>query len=568
MNRSTLVLIGVCAGLLSSSCAESSANNGSPGGASGAAFGGSSNGAGNGGMAAGAGGVNACLNPPTAPLSLLTRMQYENTVRDLLGDGPSAAADFPPENQVEGFKNNTQANQASPVLVEKYLEAAERLAGSAAQMASALAPCEAGREQVECGRDFVRNFGLRAFRRPLLASETSIFDALFGRVQAQLGYTSAVELTLQAMLQSPQFLYRVDSRGAPSEASGAVALSSYELAARLSYFLTASTPDSQLLEAARAGRLSADEEIEAQARRLLETSRAKEVVREFHHQWLGLDAIAALSPMAPELGEDAALLTKDWLGSLDRFIDTVYWDSGNLQTLFNSKQVFVTPRLAKLYGAPLSGAQPSDSDFQAVTLSDRRGLLTQPALLGLLSHSDQTAPVLRGVFTLKRLMCVAVPNPPPSVNNTPPDPDPNSTTRERFRVHTASTACSGCHRMIDGVGFGFEAYDQLGRYRTEENGIPIDASGTVVIGDSVLDGDFDGVNELADRLETSDRVRDCVATNWYRFAMGRMETEADKCSLDDIKAQFSASGGDLKQLLVSIPKTIAFRYRPAIGGNP
>jgi hypothetical protein len=261
---------------------------------------------------------------------------------------------------------------------------------------------------------------------------------------------------------------------------------------------------------------------------------------------------------------DSAWFGKDWLDSFDRFVDHVYWDVGNISALFASKRVYVNSRLAKLYGA-----SPPSSGFASIELADRAGLVTQPALLALLSHTDQSAPVLRGVFALERLMCTAVPPPPPNVNTIPPDPDPNATTRERFDVHTKDAACSGCHNLIDGVGFGFEAYDQLGRFRSEENRLPVDTSGNVLLSDPELTGPFRGANELAARLGASSRVRDCVATSWYRFALGRLEGDADLCSLDDVKSRFAASNGDFRELLVAITRSLAFRYRAAsVNGGP
>src|SRR5688500_9458767 len=221
--------------------------------------------------------------PSLAPAALLTRAQYDNTVADLLGDTTRPSSVFPPENQVDGFNNNIAAHQTNPLLVEKYLEAAEKLA--AAGVGSALeriAPCSAGSDQRQCGQAFVRSFGQRAFRRPLTPVELQIFDGLFDRSFDASGYAFGVELVLTAMLQSPQFLYRVDTLPAvPTVETGAVALAPYELASRLSYFLLGSMPDPDLFDAAARKQLATDEEIAFQARRLLKLPRAKEMVREF-----------------------------------------------------------------------------------------------------------------------------------------------------------------------------------------------------------------------------------------------------------------------------------------------
>lgn len=505
----------------------------------------------------------AALAPAAAPAALLTRSQYDNTILDLLGDASHPSATFPPENEVQGFRNNILAHQASPLLVEEYLKAAEGIATRAVGTRLAeIAPCDVGADSMTCGQAFVDQFGSLAFRRPLTDQERQVFFDLFQRTLATGDYTTAISLTLQAILQSPQFLYRTDSMRAPTPETGAIALGPYELASRLAYFLTDSMPDAELRAAASAGQLLTDDEIRAHALRLLQTPRAHQMVRQFHHQWLRLDSLASVGRDAPELGDEASLLGQDWLTSLDRFIDHVYWERGNVAAFFDSPRVYLTPRLASLYGVATAGGEADPVD-----LPDRSGLLTQPALLALLAHPDQSAPVLRGVFVRERILCLEVPPPPPSVNAVPPDPDPSLTTRERFKVHTEQAQCLACHQLFDGIGFGFEGYDQLGRYRDTENGFPVDVSGEVYgTNDAALDGTFTGTAELAARLGASQRVRNCIATSFYRYALGRIETAADSCSLDQIEAAFET--GDLASLLVAITLSDAFRYRPAMLEGP
>jgi len=501
---------------------------------------------------------------PSAPLALLTRTQYDATIADLLGDDSHPSASFPPENQVAGFNNNTEVHIANPLLVEQFMAAAEAIAGRAVALnLNQLAPC-AGTSpsaQNQCGADFVRAFGKRAFRRPLTGDEASAFDALFSSTNSARGYSSAIELTVQAILQSPQFLYRVDAARTATEETGAVPLDPYQLASRLSYFLTGSMPDETLFAAADSGALIGPDEIEAQARRLLETPRAHDMVRDFNHQWLELDGLAGLARNPPEDGTDVKGIGDDYLESLQEFLDHAYWDEGDLGALFSAPEIYVNARLASVLGM----AAPS-ADFAPVSgQPGRAGLLTQPALMAMLAHSDQSGPVQRGVFVRERILCIDVPPPPPNFNPIPPDPDPSLTTRERFKVHTESPACAGCHALIDGTGFGFENYDQLGRYRTQENGLDVDASGDMLdTGDAALDGPFQGALELSQKLAQSPRVQKCLATNWYRYAMGRVETEADNCSLLDVQQKFVKSGGQLKELLVALTLTDAFRYRPAV----
>jgi len=504
---------------------------------------------------------------PAAPLSLLTRAQYDATISDLLGDNSQPSLSFPPENQVSGFNNNTEVHIANPLLVEQFMDAAELIAGRAvAANLGTLAPCAgtSTSELASCGAAFVTSFGKRAFRRPLTNDEARALDTLFAGLNATRDYSAAVELTLQAVLQSPQFLYRMDSELAATPETGAVPLDSYQLASRLSYFLTGSMPDAQLFAAADAGALASVAEIETQARRLLETTRAKAVVRDFNQQWLQLDHMSGLARNPPPGMADVKGIGADYRESLQQFLDQVFWEHGDLSSLFLSPVTFVNARLASVLGlaAPASG-------FASVnTAKGSVGLLSQPGLMAMLAHSDQSGPIQRGVFVRQRILCLDVPSPPPGFNPIPPDPDPSLTTRERFRVHTMSKACSGCHKLIDGTGFGFENYDHLGRYRSEENGLQVDASGNMLeTGEAVVDGPFNGVLELSNRLALSQRVERCLATNWYRYAMGRVETEADGCSLREVEQKFHASGGQFKELLVAVTSSEAFRYRPAISGD-
>jgi hypothetical protein len=490
----------------------------------------------------------------------LTRREYDNTIVDLFGDASHLSLTFPPENEVRGFRNNAAANPANPLLVESYLNAAEAIAESAVGTnLDAIAPCPEG-DEAACGQAFVRSFGSRAFRRPIEEAEAVAFDGLFAAILPQ-GYGEAVEATLTAMLQSPQFLYRVEGYAAPTPETGAVAVGPYELASRLSYFLTGSMPDPDLWAAAAENRLQTDDEIEAQARRLLESARAREVAVEFNEQWLGLSRLTGAAREASDVAAASTDLVAAYRESFRRFVDDTFWSDGKLSSLFTSPRVYLDATLAPLYGVDA----PPPGEFVSVEMPEERaGLLTQPALMALLAHSDQSAPVLRGVFVRERILCLDVAPPPPDVNNVPPPVDPNATTRERFAQHTADPGCSFCHKLIDGIGFGYERYDQFGRYRAEENGFAVDQSGEVVGTTADLDGEFDGALELGARLATSELVRDCFATNFYRYAMGRLEGAADECSLDQVKTRFNGSGGDLRELLLAITLSDAFRYRPAI----
>ncbi|MDX2054134.1 MAG: DUF1588 domain-containing protein [Polyangiaceae bacterium] len=501
--------------------------------------------------------------PGEAPARLLTRSAYENSVADILGDTSHPAAAFPPENQMLGFNNNAEAHQASPLLVSEMLNAAE---GIAARTVSAkldeIAPCPTG-ATVECGAAFIRTVGERLFRRPLTLEEEQVFSRLFAATLATDSYANAVSVVLQAMLQSPQFLYRIESVRPKAVESAPALLGPYEMATRLSYFLTDSAPDPELLQAASSDALSTPLAVEAQVRRLLQQPRARAMVANFHGQWLGTGELGRIVREDPVLSLPANFGTL-LASSLQAFTDSMFWEKGTFDSLFNSNELFLDKQLG-----PVFGHTPTTDGFTAFPEPEQRfGLLTQPALMVALAHPNQTAPVFRGVFVREHFLCSDVPPPPPNLNAVAPDPDPKATTRERFKQHTASATCAACHTLIDPLGFGFENYDQLGRFRTQENGLPVDSTGAMNgFAEEGLNGPFVGPKELAARISSSTSARDCLVTQWWRYAAGRSETAADLCSLAPIQQDFRQTGA-LPEVLVKIALSDAFRYRAPYVRNP
>src|SRR5690606_32387962 len=242
----------------------------------------------------------------------------------------------------------------------------------------------------------------------------------------------------QAFLQSPQFLYRFDTdtsrpMAVVVEPAGETSyhVTGYEMASRLSYFLWNSMPDDELFEAAAAGELETLEQVEAQARRMLESDKLLETLSDFARQWLGLDKLNSIMRLVPGEGEQS--FGYDWRTSVDLFVQRAFYEGGDAKSLMKSPYVYMNPRLAALYGVDLP-KDAGEHDYYAVEFEAerRRGLLTQPGLLAMLAHSDQSTPIHRGVFVLSSLLCQPPPPAPPSVDPTPPDPDPNATTRERF----------------------------------------------------------------------------------------------------------------------------------------
>lgn len=496
----------------------------------------------------------SAVSAAPVPLRRLSREEYNNSVRDLLADRSRPADAFPPDESVSGFESNSIAPVTTP-LIERYLDAAEGLASSAVKRLDTVAPCPAGHAEDACAKSFIDGFGRLAFRRPLRDEERASLLRVYSEKASRSGYAGGIQLVIEVILESPQFLYRVE----PADARGSAtrALSGYELATRLSFFLWASTPDAALLDDAAAGHLDTPAGVAKIARRMLEDPRAVDGVRSFHRQWLGLTELDTASKEASFAQKFTPELKSAMVEETLRFgASAVFGGGDTVRTLLTSNRSFVNALLAKHYGLSISG-----DGFAPVELprEQRSGLLTQASVLTVLSGADQTSPILRGKFVREKFLCQPIPPPPPGVVITPPKVDPTRTTKERFVQHRRDPSCAGCHQLMDPIGFGFEHYDALGGWRTVDGAFPVDAIGELSgLGDS--DGAFDGAVQLGQRLAASPAVRRCVATQWFRFALGRGERDEDEASLDAASRAFERSGFDARELIVAITTTDAFRH--------
>lgn len=532
---------------------------GGPGGVGGA---GGAGGIGGEGGSGGAGGdpvdpLDCQIVPQAATARLLTRTEYDNTVRDVLGDATRPAQVLPAPNSVLGFDNNAEFHRATPAGVQGFLDLADDVATRA--VAEGRVPaCAEGPEA--CVAALLDGLGRRLFRRTLRAGEAQIFSDLYVQIANVDGAVAATRLVVSGLLQSPQFLYRIEEIG-PDEVEGAATpLSGPGLAGRLAAFLWASTPDEALLDAAERGDLSTADGVRAQVQRMLADPRTRDSVHHFHRQWLHLDALDTLvKDRVEDFPGGAEGLRTAYARSMQAFIEDAFWQPDGVEALLSSPTVYLTPALAALLDIEAQG-----DDVMAVELPENRaGLLTQPALLAALAHPDQTSPIHRGIFVRERILCQTLPDPPPNLVIDPPDPDPNATTRERFAQHTEAPTCQGCHTLIDPIGFGFEGYDELGKRRRMENGRPIDDSGAVNDARAELDGPFVGAVELAERLSRSDEARKCMATQWFRYAMARGETREDRCAMRRLQARLVEQGSFL-DLLVEMAASDALRMRPGV----
>ena len=504
------------------------------------------------------------------PIRRLTRFEYNNTVRDLLGDTTNPADVLPPEEEVAGFNNQAAALTSSNLLIEQYMKVAEGVGTRAVLDMNALLPeCDPGLDGSDaCALSFIGDFGRRAFRRPLSQTEVELLKSVFDWAinEPDLGrFEDGIQVIIEAVLQSPAFLYRPELGDETPVEGDVVPFTSWEMATKLSYMLWNTMPDAVLFAAAEADELTTKEQIAAQATRMLDDDRARDLIRNFHTQWLLLTHLDTVTKDTSVYPAFSASLRPLWTEEIRAFVEHVILEGdGSLQTLLTANYSFMNEDLATFYGDDVldSVAGP---EFRQVQLDPERraGLLTSAGLMATHANANQSSPVFRGKFVREQLMCNTLPPPPNDLVIEPPELDPNKTTKEQFEEIGANPACAGCHTLMNPIGFIFEHYDGVGLWRDEQNGMPIDALGEVVQTDDI-DGEYDGALEFAAALAQSTQVQECVSSQWFRFAYNRTVTEEDSCSVDQLNDVFRSSNFNIRSLLVALTQTNAFLYRRAV----
>ena len=507
--------------------------------------------------------------PGTAPLRRLTKLEYVNTVHDLLGFDaipPARLAAFSADQESggSGFVRGGSVTAAPDARV--FLQTSEDLATAIVPKLQGMLPCNpmptAAPEQDACADKFLAGFARRAYRRPLQDQELSALKDLYRAQRAPAigaNFAQAVASTIGALLQSPYFLYRWEMGPDKPERDGQlVRFSQHEIASRLSYLFWASMPDDKLFTAADNGKLGTADEVASEARRLLSDPRARVALNDFHIQWLRIGDLGDL-PKDPSLTDYSPEVAKSMLKETEEFIANVFQGpkaDGKLETLLTSPSSYIDGNLAKIYGVKnMTGTNMQPVSFDP---AQRAGLLTQGTFLTSKADAIDSHPIKRGDTVLESLLCMALEVPATITVPPLPEPKPGQTTRERVSVHSAAP-CATCHVLIDPVGFSFENYDAIGRYRTMEENKPVDASGTFSIGkDSVK---FKNAVELLPAMAKSQEVRDCMATQWWRYALRRQELQSEDPSLKLVREAFRQSGNDLRELLVAFTRTRAFSHR-------
>jgi hypothetical protein len=498
------------------------------------------------------------------PLRRLNRREYNNTVRALLGTSQRPADDFATD--YDGTFPFPRAGLVAILDAEHLQDAAEALVKEAD--VTKLLPCVPASGEPACAKTFIEQFGLKAFRRPLLTDEVARLTALYdkGRGELGLGFNDAIGLVLEGMLQAPGFLYRWEQGPQPAKLEGAVVkLSPYEITSRLSYYLWRSMPDQSLFDAAASGGLATEADVMAQAERLLAAPEARESVASFFGDWLRMSE-EAISVRDKDLGlypEFQADLQHAMAEETQRFVSSVVFEGdGTFQSLLTSPSTAVNGPLAQLYG--IAGVSGDGFSTTSLNGAQRSGLLTRAAFLTVTAAANGSNPVKRGKRLYEGLLCKEL-LPPPGVVIPPADPpSAGGTTRERFQRHEENS-CAGCHVLLDPLGFAFEHYDGIGKWRDLDNGSPVDASSTTTLDN--VDVSFKDAVELSNLLAASQEVRNCFAKQWVRYALDRTETEYDKASIQSAAGVFAQGNHSIPALLAGVTQIRSFRYRTLAEGE-
>jgi hypothetical protein len=540
-------------------------------------------------------------DPGRVALRRLNRLEYNNTIRDLIGLDLRPADDFPADDVGDGFDNNGDVLSLPPVLAEKYLAAAEAIVEAAFRSDESRSrilnpPVDrfafihrAGNQPVrdqprkrigvpaqeaprvedpatlEAKRavEILRGFADRAYRRPATHEELDRLRGLFEAARKDGdNFEAAIRYALSAVLVSPHFLFRVEK---DAEGIGPHPVGDFELAVRLSYFLWSSMPDDELSAHALDGTLRHVDVLAAQVRRMLRDPRARALVDGFAVQWLQVRSLKDVTPdpeVYPDFDEP---LRRSMQRETELFCESIIREDRGVFDFLDADYSFLDGRLARHYG--IEGV--AGDGFRRVSLSGtaRGGVLTHASVLTVTSNPTRTSPVKRGKWVLDNLLGAPPSPPPPGVEGLVESDGHGSaasgTIRQRMERHRTAPACATCHSRMDPIGFGLEAFDGLGAWRDREEGRPVDSSGAMPGGKP-----FRGPAELRAILASHrDAFARCLAAKLLSYALGRGPSRSDRCVSDEAARSLVAGPSRFSDLVLAIVASPAFQSRTRTGAE-
>ena len=478
----------------------------------------------------------------------LNRAEILASVQDVLGvDATDLADELPPDYRAEGFTNTANALIVTTDDVEHWADAAETIVSripSLPTWVSGLTSCTGFTEA--CQTEFIENAGLKLFRRPVTPAEIAAMTPLFEHHEGEGDtFADGAASVVEAMLQAPPFLYRLESQSGESADGPYRDLGGYEIASRLSYLVWGSAPDDTLVALAEDGSLSEPSVRVEQVRRMVDASRSRETSRRYLGDWAHLDRLHHLP------GD----LNDDLRDETEATFDELVWEEGRpLPELLNAEYTFANEALATHYGLPSQG--PGLQRYALADVPERSGILTQGAVL---SWEDGTGSMVqRGLFVVREVVCGSIDPPPAGVNDERPTTEPGKSKRYYAEERMSTSPCGGCHSLIDSIAFAFEKYDGHGAFmEVDEHGNELRSDGQLntQFHDNVP---FDDAAELADILAADDRVAECMLLNVAQFSLGRRLAVADGCMLKAVRKKARKDGFGYVEILEGIVKQDAF----------
>ena len=535
-----------------------------PAGGSDSPFGGpAAPGAGSGGNPAGPGPA-ACTPaaPPRARVWRLSHNQLKNTLLDVFGYTGKAVDALPPDARFEGFGNRADKLALSPLLMEHYFSVGDEISAEVLRRSGDFLKCApAALGEGSCLDDFLASVGRRLWRRTLADDERQALAGVYAAAAKADGAETGLKSVIQAMLLSPNFLFRTELGPAGAASGAVVPLTDFELASSLAYTLWDAPPDNELLDLAAAGGLHDATALVAQAKRLfLSPKRAPDAMGAFMRQWLKIDDLADQEKDPTLFPFYTAGTGQDLLQEMRLLFDDVVFNAGGdrtVRTLFTASRGYANARTAAIYGVGNGGSDLSKVDLDP---KRRRGLLTTGAFLAGHAGADATKVVDRGAFVREEFLCADVPAPPQNFKFEDANITEDMTAREKLLLHAKNPACDSCHALFDGIGFALENYDAVGRWRDTEKNKKIDSTGALPL-PSGGELHFENFVDLVDQLAKGPDIYNCFATQYLSYATGRYARDIDACERDSLLATFAASGYRVDGLVVGLVTSPAFSTR-------
>lgn len=512
----------------------------------------------------------AIRRPGRVTMRRLNRVEYNNTIRDLVGIDFQPAKDFPSDDVGNGFDNIADVLTLSPILMEKYLLAAEEIvekvyADEAALKRIFVHEPNDETDILSATRRNFQEFASRAFRRPVSDEELGrMMELLIKAYQNDFSTEEIGKTGLQAILASPNFLFRVeqdpaeDSDGNPD---GVRPLNDFELASRLSYFLWSSMPDEQLFDLAEKEKLRDEAVLVEQIHRMLADPKSSALVDNFAGQWLQLRDLATLTPDTEKFTAFDDELRAAMRVETEMFFAAMIREDRSVLDFLTADFTYVNERLAKHYGFD----SVQGDEFRRVNLDDRRrGVLTHGSILLLTSNPGRTSPVKRGKWILDNILGEPPSPPPENVAPLDEDADEIGTLRERMDQHRSNEACAICHRKMDALGFGLENFDAIGAWRDKDGEFAIDPSGALP-GNVRFNGPVELMAILAERK--AEEFCRCLTNKMLTYALGRGLDLSDRCAVNKIVNQLADKDYRFSSLVAGIVLSEPFLLREAAPGE-